>query len=228
MGAALPHAKKYVIMHRRLFPNTPIILVLSSPRHFFQRASTRHASLQPAISLLQTSQTDDGTLIHVLSNGGARMLDDMLSLAPNLGGSGTKILFDSTPGELNLRNTISAFLAPIRPFYLRAIGSVLLAVFYLFTVWMPTTLFGSVNVIERVRRHLNDPAIVSVSDTKRAYIYSDEDELVQSWAVEKHVADAKRQGYAMNLVKMSGSRHVEHLRKYPKEYEDTVLLLWKS
>jgi hypothetical protein len=209
-----------------MFPGTPIVLLLTHPRDFFMRDSTRHALLRPAVSFLPSPA--DSVLIHVLSNGGAHKFCDMLSLSPHLGLGETKILFDSTPGEIALRPTAMAFLAPVRVPVLRLAGSLLLALMYMVMVWLPTTMFGSLDFLQAVRERLNDPSILSTTSTKRTYIYSDLDDLVQSWAVEKHAADAMQKGYAVDLVKMPDSMHVEHLRRHPELYQAVVMSLWRA
>lgn len=68
-----------------------------------------------------------------------------------------------------------------------------------------------------------------VKETRRCYIYSEEDELVDWRDVEDHARDAEEKGFVVRREKVVGSGHCAHARgEGGKRYWETVRETWEA
>lgn len=68
-----------------------------------------------------------------------------------------------------------------------------------------------------------------VNETKRVYIYSENDDMVPWHYVEDHAVEARRIGLNVELEKFVGSGHVAHAKAGNNErYWRIVEQMWKS
>jgi hypothetical protein len=62
--------------------------------------------------------------------------------------------------------------------------------------------------------------------TPRLYLYSENDELIATDAVEEHAGKAVAKGWDVKLEKFAESKHVSHARMYPERYWGAIKALW--
>ena len=65
-------------------------------------------------------------------------------------------------------------------------------------------------------------------ETKRVFLYSDKDELVQKESVEAHMLELKERGYHVTSRNFGKTRHVGHMRAFPQEYWSEIYDAWKE
>ncbi|KIJ29433.1 hypothetical protein M422DRAFT_229263 [Sphaerobolus stellatus SS14] len=222
MGAQLKHLQKYATLYHELYPSTPVLLVCSHPRLWFQTKTIRLANFTPALAYLPISKV----IYHAFSNGGCFRLADFLSLRPISTQSYSTIVFDSCPGVYEIKATTLAFLAPFKSKILRFLARILImSCFSLMSLW--NRLLRKTDIQQTaVRIPLNNGHLVR-KDMPRAYIYSKSDKLVQSWAVEAHADEAEKKGYMTTRHVYLNSDHVAHFRTDPERYKRIIRDSWQ-
>lgn len=168
----------------------------------------------------------------VLFLGGAFQLAELSRILQSSGQtsgapSAIAIVYDSSPGKLDLSSVIAAFLVPVRSVLLRMFLSIPLTVLYCMT-----------NIISFIKRQpridiqmraaLNQAQVLPWTNVKtpRLYIYSDNDQLVAQKDVAEHIAEAKELGFNVRAEYFKGSSHVSHARLDPDRYWDAVRNVW--
>jgi len=89
--------------------------------------------------------------------------------------------------------------------------------------WISTNVLGLSNLVEIARRDLNDGKLANLG-ARRLYIYSEADKLIGWKDVESHAEEAKRKGVQVEMVKVDGSAHVQHMGKQGESWE----FYWKK
>jgi len=113
-----------------------------------------------------------------------------------------------------------------RPLVLR----ILLSTFYagiLALMFLEDVFPGHENVVDAMRRELNDSGLMSES-ARRCYIYSAEDDAISWKDVEDHARQAEAYGWSVTMVKFDGSQHVAHLRQDHIKYWEAIEAAWLS
>lgn len=93
--------------------------------------------------------------------------------------------------------------------------------------WVMHVPWGRPGHIERSWLVHNDRA-QNRSECRRAYIYSEEDRLIDYRHVEEHAAAAAEGGYVPRMEKFSGSQHVAHARVDEQRYWGVVRGTWEG
>lgn len=240
------HIAKYVDQYRARFPGTCIFVAKCFLRHFFWHPGARmdlEALTSTIRSILDTGEDQASTviqksmqpklLLHIFSNGGISTAYNLL----NVYMAGDKshrpfpehvTIFDSTPGRYEYWSVVSALQFSIPGGYLvQKLVSVPLAHMLSSSLWIWCRIFQGEDWIARWRHALNDPA--RVLETCRSYAYSRADLLVESWAVEAHAEDARKQGFTVVHTADFGdkSAHVAHSRTDPTRYWTLVMNTWE-
>lgn len=158
------------------------------------------------------------------------------------------VILDSCPGTGGIRQRGSAFVASIKPPFLKSVALVpatmaftaLLGMLYLLGAPQP---FSTMHA-----RLMSDSIVPGLSDysTPRLYIYSEGDEVVEYRDVEAHIhflqealdADRRRRSEFRGLIGSSNhimvekfgldSPHVMHVRTDPVRYWTAIEKVWKE
>ncbi|KAJ5096640.1 hypothetical protein N7456_007361 [Penicillium angulare] len=228
VGGATPRRiNKYITKYRELYPNTAILLITTDFSNTALRPFTWiRASLKPARDVIrQITQTPpatgNGILLHLFSHGGGNTaLQLALSLkedeedekdekegTPNLNPfTNLKcLILDCCPGDDSFSRAYAAARTsvpetPISQF----LGSTLLYP----TVAVMNTLqhVRLMRAIRDLRENLNDTSIFGTR-TRRLYMYSKEDAMVQWENVETHIQDAQGKGYEVDSACFEHGTH---------------------
>jgi hypothetical protein len=135
------------------------------------------------------------------------------------------MILDSTPGRATYAATLRAFSIGLpKNQVLYSIGWICMQV--AFVLFKLRSLVEG-DMIELMRVKLNDRDVFPV-ETKRCYIYSAKDDMVQWQFVEQHAEEAKQLGYEVQTEKYLDSGHCGHLLADPKRYWQIVQTLWSS
>jgi pimeloyl-ACP methyl ester carboxylesterase len=99
--------------------------------------------------------------------------------------------------------------------------------FLLTRTFYPGSIFNSkLEPFALVQEHLTDPTLIPPC-APRLYIYSTPDQLVPVQDVEAHIERAKAKGVkSITVLKDETSGHVDHLRRDPVAYWETIRKLW--
>ncbi|TFY72470.1 hypothetical protein EVG20_g569 [Dentipellis fragilis] len=253
MSAQLPHLLKYTREYERLYPHATQIVVRCEPSFFFKGKTAQEAQAKPLVDCLEqigylepkgkpldtpaAPVQRPRILVHAFSNGGASqavLLSDVLktrtlaAMASSMRSIPSALILDSTPGNSELSNTITAFTIQIRNPLLRYPAMLLMAVGFAFT-FVYTAFSGKEHPIDMLRRRLLDPALFpwSHSDMPRLYVYSKHDRLVPCNSVRAHVREAKSKGFEVEVEEFGESAHVAHARTDPERYWTAVKGVWE-
>lgn len=234
MGASPKLVQKYYDDYIRIFPRHSVLLITATAADMFltSRASI-DAALLPAVQLVQAKMTGKGNLVGAIySNGGTHSLTAFARLWRKSAGSAlplTRLVIDSAPGAANdlaggHRALITAFPASLRPFF----SIFLWLALYTWKILMMIGL--SENPIAKLRNALADRRLFApwneadekASQNARTYIYSKEDGMVDSRAVESSAAASRRIGWKVKEERFDGSSHVAHAVKDRERYWDII------
>ena len=72
----------------------------------------------------------------------------------------------------------------------------------------------------------NDEGL-ELRSARRLYLYSAEDEIIDSKDVERHAAEARQLGWEADTELFHGSNHVGHMRKAPEQYWNAIKASWE-
>ena len=236
MAAHSTHITKYITGYQTLFPTARILLIRSeAPDIIYRSAATLHRRIQPALDIVRSTCAKEPSrpeiLLHVFSNGGSHQATNLLRNYRSAVGQRFPLhakILDSCPGRGSFRRSYLALSAPFdrQPVYLRLLSS-LAVVIILCIHWILVTSLQFENPIETIRQGLNDKQITR--ETKRVYIYSDADRMVDWQEVEDHAADARSRGFVVDLERFEGSGHAAHVRVGGGErYWQIVKDLWRE
>jgi Eukaryotic protein of unknown function (DUF829) len=228
MGAPLRHMAKFLGHYSNtLFPGSPIILILSPSNQFMASDTRRQEIMRPAYTtFLSLDVTPATTLLHTFSNGGINALRTFVSLTTDNQFAARSLVVDSAPGVSTLRSALNAFTVDITHWWMRKWVSLVVFVLYVCTrswEWVR----GRDSRTTVLRRFLTGSGAVPET-TRRLYLYSDGDELVQKESVEAHIRDMKEMRYFVRSRNFGGTRHVGHMRAHPELYWDEVQRIWSN
>ncbi|THH30710.1 hypothetical protein EUX98_g3471 [Antrodiella citrinella] len=225
--------------YNTLYPGATQVLVLSRQSATWASQQNNLDAVRPAIDVLKDAgilgSLPPNVLVHVFSNGGARQLtflSDLLHKIPQPPVSQATppaecLILDSVPGNAGLATSLRAFTAPIKFLPLKWLAAVPLTILWCAMVGV-SKLTGKPDIIEVLRQRLNDPNILpwSSAKTPRVYIYSKDDQVVPSYAVEEHIATARSQKLTVTAELFLRSAHVAHARADPDRYWSIVTNTW--
>lgn len=228
MGAPLRHVQKYVDGYANIWPSSPIILVQSLAPDW--RPLSKFARDYPTlIALLKQHEVDitsdkSEVLMAVMSNGGCWSATALLRNLP--AGSILRpkaLIYDSCPGIGRFGVTLRAFLIAGKYRLLRKVAAVVIITLYYFL----TKLINTVAGLDPVR-DLRNGMIHRIEAQRRAYIYSDTDDIILSVDVEAHARQSMMEnpGETTTMEKFHGSGHVGHLRVDEDRYWQIVKSTW--
>ncbi|KAI3393443.1 hypothetical protein diail_4279 [Diaporthe ilicicola] len=198
-------------------------------------------------------EPNDGpeVLVHVFSNGGAASLRHLReqyaaaaaaaaaaassssSSSSSAGGTAPfprhVTVFDSAPGRFQFQRSVTAFMASAARAGALARLALRLAVSCFFALyWAVHVPWGRPGYLDRTWLSHND-SVRNATEVRRAYIYSEEDALVDYRHVEEHAASAVRNGFVVaRLDKFVGSAHVAHVRVDESRYWGIVKDTWEN
>jgi hypothetical protein len=229
-GAAPHYIQKYVTLYATRFPAARIILTTSGIENFIYHSDGKQRRLvAPVVTCLQ-ERPGDKLLVHVFSNGGAKQWATINTAYFNTTGHVLKnevTIIDSAPGRARYKQSLKCVTRILpKPVVLFIPLSIAFAVVSL--KFLAVRLFpGHENVLDAMRRELNDTGLMSESAT-RCYIYSAEDDAIDWRDVEDHARQAEASGWSVIMVKFDGSPHVCHLRQDPTKYWEAIESAWTS
>lgn len=240
MGAQLPHLAKYTTRLQALYPGSPIVVLRSFVYHFTTRISSHPKEVAAAVPVIKSIMTEhtgaddkEATmLVQVFSNGGSaalRHLREQYAVSVARGLPRHVTVYDSAPGRFQWQRSVTAFMAsaawasaPVRLAMLVFVNA--LFAFY----WAAHVPWGRPGYLDRTWLAQNDRA-ANAAEAHRAYIYSNEDKLVDARDIEEHAASAVRNGFVVAAMeKFVGSAHVAHVRVDESRYWGIVKNTWEN
>ena len=208
---------KYTAKYAQLYPSAPLVLVESSFRDMLTRTEAgRRTWLAPVIKQL-SALDQPRVLAHIFSNGGSYMLTQLAKFYRETYGAPLPLhalVLDSCPGGTEVRTVVRAIATVLpRQWYFYYPGWACICMYIL----LYALFTGKDNVIDRIRRTLNDPALIS-TEAPRLYVFSKQDDMVSWQAVSMHAENARKCGYNATTAEFHGSKHVAHAVKDPQRY----------
>jgi hypothetical protein len=227
MGAPIRHLTKFAEYYAKAFPASAIIVILSPSSIFLASENNRRDTVRPAFTALQAlGVPPSNVLVHIFSNGGIHVLRTFVSLTPDHSFTPHALVIDSAPGRLEFSAAMAANTANIKNPVVKLIASIIFTLIYIFIISRDSVLRKE-PVLDGLGRFLNDGAAIG-TETKRLYLYSDKDELVQKDSVEQHAHQAREKGYSVSTRNFGETRHVGHMRANPEMYWDAILEVWNE
>lgn len=238
LGAKDQHIAKYIVRYQVVYPTSPILLIRCEFAHVLN-PDLAVREIQPAVPALReafggntaaaSSSNKPEMLVHVFSNGGSSMLCHLYDAYKPSSLPRHVTIFDSAPGQWSYKSCLTAVSVGVSgkwKFLLTPFFHVMVIGYYVKHFIFPWNRTRGDPLARCAATH-NDPAI-NAAEVRRAYIYSDADQLVASDAVEKHGADAKRKGFEVRMEKFVGSGHVAHTKTEVERYWRIVDDTWRG
>ncbi|XP_076036928.1 transmembrane protein 53 [Oratosquilla oratoria] len=222
-GAKDTHLAKYAALYNSKGCITirytyPISYVFYRVEHKFKPVAKKLLSL-----LTEMAFTQHPVFFHIFSNGGAVLYhyinQEMISKgAPKINLKGC--IFDSCPAPRKISSGIQAMYEVVPgPFYIKVVAS--FGVFlYLFGWMLVRVILG----ILTGRMPIMPPWSL-VQDSSRVpqlFLYSKADHLVSSDDIDFFAQERQNMGVPVLCKCWLDTYHVQHYRKYPEEYSNTV------
>ena len=125
-------------------------------------------------------------------------------------------IFDSAPGVGSYQFHRDVITAPIKPGWRRLLALPVVRLVAV-TCWFLIRIMGVPDPQKTWSTTHNDKRLNH--EVRRVYIFSEADKLCPSSAVEAHAADAKTQGFDVQLERFEGSEgHIAHMRTDADRY----------
>jgi Eukaryotic protein of unknown function (DUF829) len=228
MGAPVRHMSKFIdYYHNSLFPDSPIVLTLSTSEGFFAKPNLRAALVEPAYTTFKSLQIDPSdVLVHIFSNGGLNAFHTFVSLTPTKSFSPRMLVMDSAPGKATLAGGVKAFTIDIKSRVKRFLMAIFIGLM-LCLVKLKDNLSGKGSLMDRQRAWFLDGRAIDKT-TRRLFLYSDGDDLVRSELVEEVIQECEEKGYPVWSRNFGETRHVGHMRAKPEEYWNQIVQVWKE
>lgn len=248
MDAQEAHLAKYTAKYQALYPDSHILLIRSFVYHFVgSKFPGEIAPSVPVIRSILAGDEGDGAdgssssnhhpkmLVHVFSNGGSTTLKYLYDLYPKTGarqGESPTLpahvtIFDSAPGRFQWSRSVTAFaLSAARSNFFVRMFVTAMAHLMSATYWILTVPWGRGGFLERTWLAHNVKS-KNQTETKRTYIYSKDDKLVDYKDIEEHAAQARERGYQVTLEEFKGTAHVAHTRGDEARYWSIVKDTWE-
>lgn len=250
MGAREPHLAKYTTRLQALYPGSPIVVLRSFVYHFTTSISSHPTEIAAAVPVIKSvladcrGEDDDADdegprpamLVHLFSNGGSAALRHLREqyAASSQGGKGASLpphvtIYDSAPGKFQWQRSVTAFMASAARMNIIVRLAMRLFVNCLFAFyWLTHVPWGRKGYLDRTWLAQNDRQANS-AEVRRAYVYSEEDALVDYREIEEHAASAVQNGFTVAAMeKFKGSAHVAHVRVDEERYWGVVKDTWEN
>ncbi|KAI9151237.1 Transmembrane protein 53 [Paramyrothecium foliicola] len=232
-----PHEPNIVAVVDTTVGDAPALIILfpwfSASLRTFEKyinvyRSIKTPDVEPAIPIIKAvaslipekSQTLEKPqiLMHAFSNAGSAMLARVreaygTAFPPHV------TIFDSGPGLYNFTRCLNGATAGL-PWWLWVAtwpGSALITVLY-------ASLYAGRRDAFRYWFEIHNEV---GGEVRRAYIYSEADDMIAISHVERHAREAEEKGYNVRLEKFNGSAHVSHMRLDENRYWITVKETWQ-
>ncbi|KAL4873725.1 hypothetical protein BDV12DRAFT_182094 [Aspergillus spectabilis] len=235
LGGATPRRiAKYVGYHRKLFPQSAILLITTGMIDITIRSfSVIRARLQPAREAIRRILGPDagyleknpkGVLLHIFSHGGSNIaIQLILSMQDPKHPSGIhrlplkSVIFDSCPGGTTfMRNyQASVYSLPPAPLPIQMVNKALL--FPVIGVITGLQNLGIASSIGKMQKQLNDSLVVSAR-VPRLYLFSNADTTIHWEEVQAHLNGARVRGYNVASVVFHKSPHCALIVEDEKRY----------
>jgi len=236
LGAKDQHIAKYIVRYQVVYPNSQILLIRCEFAHLLD-PDVAVREIRPAVSAVReaagggmiTYSRKPEMLVHVFSNGGSSMLCHLYQAYKPSSLPRHVTIFDSAPGQWSYKSCLTAVSVGVSgkwKFLLAPIFHIMVIGYYVKHFVFPWNR-GRGDPLARWAATHNDRA-TNAAELKRTYIYSDEDQLVASGAVEEHGAEAKRKGFEVRMEKFVGSGHVAHTKTEVERYWRIVDDTWRG
>ncbi|KAM0430009.1 hypothetical protein ACHAPT_006015 [Fusarium lateritium] len=230
------HIAKYIDKYKTLYPSSQILLIKSTSKILFNPPLLKKA-IQPTVPAIKaciasSSSPNPSLLIHLLSNGGSSSLSTLNNVYassarededPHLPQHVT--IFDSSPGEATLGGTVAFFQVGLTGLQ-RLLATPL--IYLVGFVWTTAIARGFLTDWLSVWSKTHNDKKKNPHETRRTYIYSETDALVEYKTIEAHAAEAEKQGFQVRREKFDGSAHVSHARKDEARYWEVVGQTWEG
>ncbi|KAL3602171.1 hypothetical protein FPOAC2_06471 [Fusarium poae] len=238
-GDAPPkHVAKFTDGYRKLYPSAKQIAILSPiSQGFFDHVSKRTEDMMPVVNELfpnDRADSSDLILLHCLSNSGVVNYSCTLNAyreAHNAPMPHVLTVYDSTPGQTeptwsNLKRWSNAMaMGPAAklpwPF---VITQSFCLVFFIF-IHLFDFVAGRESSPKFCERLFFDEKWESKNST-RLFLYGKEDILIPAEHIEEYIANGRKVGYKTES-QIFESGHVDHMRKSPEKYWETIDSAWK-
>ncbi|RDL40660.1 uncharacterized protein BP5553_00639 [Venustampulla echinocandica] len=233
MGAKPRALAKYAAIYEKLYPSSRILIVTTDYLDVTIRTATANANrIRPVLEILYSlaEHANAKLLLHFFSNGGG--FTSMLIAQSFREKTGralpvSAMVLDSCPGKASYEGTQRAFAIGMpKNVFLRVLGLFLVGIF-LRLLKVYCTVLGKMNMIERLRKVLNDKALFDTA-APRTYIYSEGDDMVDWRDVDEHAEEATKKGYTVELEKYHDSGHAAHMVKDGERYWTIIQRLWNT
>ncbi|OAA49265.1 hypothetical protein NOR_01188 [Metarhizium rileyi] len=240
-GDGLPkHVVKYADGFRVLFPHATQVVVLSPiSRAMFSDLQKRSEYMVPvlkALTNISATLESERVLAHTMSNTGAVNYAATLNSYQEAFGKPLPhrlLILDSTPGSTDLSwsnisrwsramalGTAAWFPWPFAMTQFIWAGFLCLTSVYSWTIGRESAGAWSVKAMNNEK--------YESADARRLYLYSREDDLIGWEDIESHVAESRALGRRADTEMFSGSGHVGHMRKFPRQYWAAILRAWQE
>ena len=225
------HIAKYIVKYQSLYPTAQILLLKSTMAEIV-RPSRISPAMKPAIPVVRAlsssaQSSSPEVMIHIFSNGGSGSIANLYQQFATAAGPAERFpqhvtIFDSSPGVFSIPHAVTFVNVSLSPIQ-RIIAA---PVLYIWAIgW---TILMALGVLPNSLRdwgmaHNNKD---NTTETRRVYIYSPSDVIIDDKGIEAHAAHAKARGFCVRLEKYEGSAHVAHTRKDEKRYWEIVRRTW--
>ncbi|KAF4436460.1 DUF829-domain-containing protein [Fusarium austroafricanum] len=230
MDASPKHILKYTTGYQTLYPSATIIIISSVyPDFLYRSRAAQKACLEPTVPFLAEDLSKARILVHLFSNGGVLGFVNLCDVFEKNTGKVLPVqslVLDSCPGRASLSRGSAALLQNLpKQWYLSLpMTAALYPLFFIF--WLYTRLQPS-DILETIRKELNDEALVTTS-APRLYMYTTRDEIASSDDIEDHIAISQKLGYSVDSVKFDNGCHVGLLRDNSEEYWMLIKDHWED
>ncbi|KYK55108.1 uncharacterized protein DCS_07070 [Drechmeria coniospora] len=239
-GDGLPkHVAKYADGYRQLYPAARQVVVLSPiAKAMFSDLQQRSGHMTDVVDAVfdGAESEEHSILVHTMSNTGAVNYAATLHAYRERYGKPLPhrvLVMDSTPGstELTAANvgrwsramalgTAASFPWPFT--VTQAIWGLVLCLSSAYG-WI----VGRESAGSWSRRAANDERYETKS-ARKLYLYSKDDDLIASDDIERHAAEARRDGWEADTELFRGSGHVGHMRTHPTQYWAAIRTSWAA
>ena len=215
MDAQLPHVYKYAEPYRRLFPNVPVIIVISTVNSsFFSSVREWKSSTEIVLGLLReagdaaavhTPNQSPSVFLHAFSNGGLMSIEALMLHLKDASPTfpqpvGT--VFDSLPSSDSVSKLLSAASVSFTTSDLVSRLKYMYAMASAGTIYswsqINSIAFGGSRTIDSAKQHMNKPVCwawqrdaVSLKCPPRLYLHSRADEFIEAEHVRAHALEAQ-------------------------------------
>lgn len=234
LSAAPKHIAKYTTGYQRLFPRSRILLLTTSlpdvtyASPSFPFSSSGNERLNPVIDILVALSKDEKILVASFSNGGAwtacliaRAVRERTGKALGM----EAMILDSSPGRPRYRRTIIAMSQSLPKSLVLYYASLFVLHIFMLSYVLVTKIGGGKVMVQELWEDSNDKRLFNVN-SKRCYIYSKEDEMVDWRDVEEHADVAEARGWVVRREMWEGTPHCGHLKREEGRYWAVVRGVW--